>query len=87
MPLRPLAPPPLSAALLQIASNAALVNLISTPEYPNNAVYCEMREPRTSVRMRRRSVGVSGDNVVIDGNREINSGMNLLGHQWPTTAR
>lgn len=77
MPLRPLAPPPLSAAFRQISSNAAVVNLISMPEYPKRAVYCEMREPLTSVRTRRRSDGVNGDKVVKEGIREMNSGMKL----------
>ena len=77
MPLSPLAPPPLSAALWHIWSMAALVNRISMPEYPNRAVYCEMSEPLTSVSTFRRSEGDSGDRVVMDGIRETNSGMNL----------
>lgn len=76
IPLRPLAPPPLSAAFLQISSRAPLENLISTPEYPKSAVYCEISEPFTSVNTRRRSSGVRGDSVVIDGRREMNSGIN-----------
>jgi hypothetical protein len=77
IPLSPRAPPPRSAARAQIASSAELVNLISTPEYPNSAVYCDTSDPRTSVRIRRRSAGESGCSVVIDGRREMNSGMKL----------
>lgn len=36
-----------------------------------------MREPRTSVRIRRRSAGVRGESVVKEGRREMNSGINL----------
>jgi hypothetical protein len=78
MPRNPLAPPPRSAAFLHIVHKAALVNLISTPEYPNNAVYCDTSEPLTSVRIRRRSEGVSCDNVVMEGMREMNSGIRLV---------
>jgi hypothetical protein len=39
-------------------------------------VYWDIKHPRTSVRMRRRSVGVSGASVAIEGSREMNSGMN-----------
>ncbi len=77
IPLRPLAPPPLAYAVLHIWSIAADVKRISMPEYPKRAVYCEMSEPLTSVRTRRRSDGVNGDNVVIEGILEMNSGMNL----------
>lgn len=77
IPLSPRAPPPLAYAILHIWSIAGDVNRISMPEYPNNAVYCETRELLTSVRTRRRSDGVSGDSVVIEGILEINSGMNL----------
>ena len=77
MPLRPLAPPPLAYAILHIWSIAADVNRISIPEYPNRAVYCDTRELLTSVRTRRRSDGVNGDKVVIEGILEMNSGMNL----------
>ena len=77
IPLNPLAPPPLSAAFLQISLSAAVVNRISTPEYPKSAVYCEMSDPRTSVRILRRSGTVSGERVVIDGRRDMNSGMKL----------
>lgn len=77
IPRSPLAPPPRSDALRQISSKAALVNLISMPEYPNRAVYCEINDPRTSVSTRRRSDGVNGESVVIDGIRDINSGIKL----------
>ncbi len=79
MPLKPLAPPPLAAAFLHIWSMALLVNLISMPEYPNRAVYCEISEPLTSVRTLRRSEGESDASVVMEGIREMNSGMNLYG--------
>lgn len=36
-----------------------------------------MSEPLTSVSTLRRSSGVSGDNVVMEGSREMNSGINL----------
>lgn len=78
IPRSPLAPPPLAAAFLQIWSSAALVNRSSIPEYPNSAVYCESREPLTSVSTRRRSDGESGVSVVMDGIREMNSGMKLF---------
>ena len=39
-------------------------------------MYWDIKHPRTSVRMRRRSVGVSGASVAIEGSREMNSGMN-----------
>jgi hypothetical protein len=53
------------------------VKRISTPEYPKSAVYCDMREPLTSVKIRRRSGTVRGESVVNDGRRDINSGMKL----------
>lgn len=77
IPLRPRAPPPLVYAILHIWSIAADVKRMSMPEYANKAVYCETRELLTSVRTRRRSDGVSGDSVVIEGILEMNSGMNL----------
>jgi hypothetical protein len=77
IPLNPLAPPPLSAAFLQISLSAAVVNRISTPEYPTSAVYCEKSDPRTSVKIRRRSGTVNGERVVIDGRRDMNSGIKL----------
>jgi hypothetical protein len=77
IPRSPRAPPPRSKAFLHISSSAALVNRISTPEYPNNDMYCDTREPLTSVRMRRRSEIVRGVSVVMDGRREMNSGINL----------
>lgn len=77
IPRNPRAPPPRSKAFLHISSSAALVNRISTPEYPNSDMYCDTREPLTSVKMRRRSEIVRGASVVIDGRREINSGINL----------
>jgi len=77
IPLRPLAPPPLSAAFLHISFSADVVNRISTPEYPKSAVYWDIREPRTSVKIRRRSGTVRGDSVVNDGRRDMNSGMKL----------
>jgi hypothetical protein len=40
-------------------------------------MYCETREPLTSVKIRRRSGIVRGASVVIDGRREMNSGINL----------
>lgn len=76
IPLSPLAPPPLSAALKQISSKALLLNLISTFEYPKSAVYCDKSDPLTSVRTFRKSWGVSGDSVAKEGSREMNSGMN-----------
>lgn len=79
MPLSPRAPPPLSKALWQIASSAALVNRISTFEYPKSAWYCDMSEPLTSVRIRRRSGMVRGERVVMDGRRPMNSGIKLRG--------
>ena len=78
IPRNPLAPPPLSAAFLQISSNALDVNLISTPEYSNRARYCVTSDPRTSVKMRRKSEGVKGDSVVIVGRRDTNSGIKLV---------
>ena len=83
IPLNPRAPPPLSTAFWQISSSAALANLISTPEYPKRAVYCEMSDPRTSVRTRLRSAAESGASVVIEGRRPMNSGMKL----WESRAR
>jgi len=77
IPLNPLAPPPLSDAFLQISLSAGVVNRISTPEYPKSAVYCEMSDPLTSVRIRRRSGTVRGARVVIDGRRDMNSGIKL----------
>lgn len=77
IPRNPLAPPPLSEALWQISSIAEFVNRISTPEYPNNDWYCDMREPLTSVRIRRRSTIVNGASVVIEGRRDMNSGIKL----------
>lgn len=77
-PRKPRAPPPLSALFLQISRKAALVNRISTPENPKSAVYWLMSDPRTSVRIRRRSEGDSGVSVVIVGSRDINSGMKLI---------
>lgn len=77
IPRSPRAPPPLAAAFWQIWSSAALVNRISIPEHANNAVYCEIREPLTSVSTRRRSESESGPSVVMDGMREMNSGMKL----------
>ncbi len=85
IPRSPLAPPPLAAAFLQIWSSAALVNRSSIPEYPNSAVYCERSEPLTSVSTRRRSDGESGVSVVMDGIREINSGMKLLEYMSVTS--
>ena len=76
-PLNPRAPPPLSTAFLQMAHKAAFVNLISTPEQANSAVYCETSEPLTSVSIRRRSVAVRGESVVTEGIREMNSGISL----------
>ena len=76
-PLNPRAPPPLSTAFLQIAHRAAFVNFISTSEQANSAVYCETSEPLTSVSIRRRSVTVSGERVVTEGIREMNSGISL----------
>lgn len=49
----------------------------STPEYPNSAVYCDMSDPLTSVRIRRKSETDNGVSVVNEGKREINSGMKL----------
>lgn len=86
IPLKPLAPPPRAAAILHISSIAASVNLISMPEYPNKAVYCEMSEPLTSVSTRRRSEGVSGESVVMVGILEMNSGMNLRNVKARTTS-
>jgi len=60
-----------------MASKAALVNRISTPKHPKRAWYCDTKEPFTSVRIRRRSGTVSGESVVIEGSRDINSGMKL----------
>ena len=77
IPRSPLAPPPLSAAFRHISSSAAPVNRMSTPEYPKSDWYCDMSEPLTSVKIRRRSETVSGESVVTEGKREINSGMNL----------
>ena len=77
MPRKPRAPPPLSDACRHISFKAALVNRISTPEYPNNVVYCEMSDPLTSVNIRRRSGMVSGARVVMLGSRDVNSGMKL----------
>jgi hypothetical protein len=77
IPRNPLAPPPLSAAFLQISFSADVVNFISTPEYPKSAVYWDISEPRTSVKMRRKSGTVSGESVVNDGRRDMNSGINL----------
>lgn len=77
IPRSPRAPPPRSAARAQIASSARLVNFISTPECAKSAPYCATSDPRTSVRMRRRSAGESGASVVIEGRREMNSGMKL----------
>jgi hypothetical protein len=77
IPLKPRAPPPRSCAFLQISSNAELVKRILTPEYSNNAWYCETSEPLTSVKILRRSVTVRGASVVIDGSRDINSGIKL----------
>jgi len=76
-PLNPRAPPPLSTAFLQMAHRAAFVNLISTPEQANSAVYCETSEPLTSVSIRRRSVAVRGESVVTEGILEMNSGISL----------
>jgi hypothetical protein len=76
-PLNPRAPPPLSTALIQIVQRAAFVNLISTPEWAKSAVYCETSEPLTSVSIRRRSAAVRGKSVVMEGIREMNSGINL----------
>lgn len=36
-----------------------------------------MREPLTSVRIRRRSATVNGASVVIEGRRDMNSGIKL----------
>lgn len=77
IPRKPLAPPPLSAAMRQISSRALPVNRISTPEYPKSDWYCDIREPFTSVRILRRSGTVRGESVVIEGRREINSGIKL----------
>lgn len=77
IPLKPLAPPPLSPALRHISSSAPLVNRISTPEYPKSDWYWERREPLTSVNICRRSGIVRGAKVVIEGRRDTNSGMNL----------
>jgi hypothetical protein len=79
IPLKPRAPPPRSMAFAQTSSSAALVNLISTPMFPNWDWYCEIREPLTSVNIRRRSETVSGASVAMDGMREMNSGMKLGG--------
>jgi len=77
IPRRLRAPPSRSDAFRQTASKAALVNRISTPKHPKRAWYCDTKEPFTSVRIRRRSGTVSGESVVIEGSREINSGMKL----------
>jgi hypothetical protein len=42
-------------------------------------LYCETKEPFTSVSIRLRSDIVRGARVVIDGSREINSGIKLGG--------
>ena len=78
IPLNPRAPPPRSCALRQISSKAALVKRNSTFElFWNRALYCDKRDPLTSVNIRRKSGIVKGARDVIDGRREMNSGMKL----------
>ena len=58
------------------------MNRISTFEYSKRALYCDKREPLTPVKILRKSGIVSGARDVIDGRREMNSGIKLGERKW-----